>query len=288
MMLADGLVFSRLLLFASTWDLISNAAWHTIHAVHLRVLRKITGDFRTTERPVTDQHVLQKVGCNSVMGMIKVARMRYIARISREAPVILIALLQNIPNGIEPWLAEVFSDLRDLQRGISPTLDSLPDPGHSLKEWICLWIEHPMAWKSMLKRFKCRMVPGNTGPAGEGHANAFVCLLCEPARAFVSKSALCTHLYRKHNQRKTARLFVKDKHCPCCGKDFLCRARAMHHVQFQSGTCLNWCLTGHVMPIDEEEATTLDRIDATFRLQSRRRGLSYLARSTVDEIQCAV
>ena len=248
----------------------------------MRVSRMIDGSFRGPAGAERDDVVRRRLGALPVKEVLCIGRLQYASRVSRSAPQLLCLLLQE---PAVPWRRTLVEDLAALQAALPESLGTLPCPRVRPQAWEAIWKEHPGARKSLLQRFRDRLVgraaDHGLAPAGaQMAANTAVqlaCPQCPPtAQLWTSAKALASHMMARHGHRRWVRFFVADGRCPACGGDFHTRLRAMHHVQHSSKKCSAAVASGCVPPMPLGEVERLDALDSAARSAARRSGRSHL------------
>ena len=101
------------------------------------------------------------------------------------------------------------------------------------------------------------------------------CQCLECAKVFLRARARATHKSRVHGKRRPASTHAKDGKCSCCSCDFHSRVRLVHHLSYSSVKCVQFCVENNA-PMFREEQQPLDAADATFRVQCKTEGRSFL------------
>merc|ERR1712014_562909 len=83
-------------------------------------------------------------------------------------------------------------------------------------------------------------------------------------RAFRTKAALATHMYRSHGLKNQVRRLASTTHCLCCLVEFHSRERLVYHLA-QAIKCSAW-FNANMAPMTPEAAEALDKASANEQL----------------------
>ena len=213
---------------------------------------------------------------------------------ARNAPDSLRALLQVEAGQDGSWVQMLSRDIENMRSLLPKQLSSIGSLEEDAQAWNRVWCEHPRAWKGLVQKFASASLDfekqqgfesGETGAvekAGTPRAQ-YQCPEC--AKVFLSSRARATNESRVHGKRRPALAYARDGKCPCCSCDFHSRVRLVHHLSYSSVKCLQFCVE-NIAPMSPEEQQPLDAADATFRVQCKMEGRSFLAAQVpVETIQ---
>ncbi len=211
------------------------------------------------------------------------AKLRYAARLSRQASPELRALVQG-PGGLA-WRQELAAGILVMQRVLAPKLDSLPDPrtAGGLAAWEALWVAQPGAWPTYVRQLLRAAVEAparvaaadgairHSEPGGtDAEPDEWICMPC--ARFFGSQAAVNMHMTRVHGKRCALRAFVPTPECPVCHTYYHTRLRAIYHVK-HTAACREHIESGALPELSEEALAALDVADLAHRRECRRLGI---------------
>ena len=221
--------------------------------------------------------------CQSWKWCLLKSRLLLAARIARNAPDSLRALLQVEARQDGSWVQMLSRDIENMRSLLPKQLSSIGSLEEDAQAWNRIWCEHPLCTerpcaKAFFGVVSFREAAGfwETGPVDEpGTLRAeYQCPEC--AKMFLSSKARATHESRMHGKRRPALAYARDGKCPCCSCDFHSRVRLVHHLSYSSVKCLQFCVE-NIAPMSREEQQPLDAADAAFRVQCKMEGRSFLA-----------
>ena len=132
-------------------------AAHSVEAVHMRWVRKVTGyPLGGDSEGTSDDWVRFTYEIPSTWSMLSCRRLSYLSPLRKSSP-FLKALLQWAPQR-HPWVTQIICDLQELRRD-NPKLAGLPPPECDVDAWISFAIAHPHAWKAFLFKQKTSYMP---------------------------------------------------------------------------------------------------------------------------------
>ena len=231
----------------------------------MRVLRRIVDDPRYSEDvKMTDLEVRRALNVPSLDRVLQTARLRYFARLVRNQPNALLALLFACTSDPElPWLALARADTEHVRAlGLLPGFPPL----YSDKEkWLDL-LQSPARWSNVLDQLlfvesvldrQAHTVPG---AQAAGRGLNFQCTVCHAC--FPSERALASHCRAKHGHRLAIKSYIDGSGtCPCCGTRFRSRLRCIAHLSDRRRPrCADWVLANCV-PLDPSTLETLAERD---------------------------
>ena len=131
-------------------------------AALLAPARKIVGAQRqavTTGEHISNDAVRAEVELPTARALVDVARVRFAARLQKQADPSLRAFLQA--DGGRLWREELRSALGIMQAMLAPALDGLPPllSEAVLRDWLCFAERRPAYWRTLLQRWsglQCR------------------------------------------------------------------------------------------------------------------------------------
>jgi transcription elongation factor Elf1 len=206
------------------------------------------------------------------------ARLRYFARILRNQPPTLLALLGARPRGKPlPWVALVIDDLSRLRRLVA-TCAALPCPREHPDAWLSFTLESAARWAQAISVFHYDdSVCDHVALPGMVLLHEFSCPSC-PAR-FESSRAMLSHSRRKHGTRILQRAFAEaNATCQSCGTQFDTRVRLIRHLCDTRRTrCWDAILESPASfrTLSGDALMALDRADTVSRRDAQRAGHSH-------------
>ena len=267
-MLAAGTLVDTVLLHGGElWTPLSAGIAQRVEHVHMRWLRRATAEIRSGTSPnLTDEEVRSIYQAASTSSLLACRRLRYLSSFDKACP-FLRSLLQG-SEGRHPWVAQIKEDIALLQAA-SPKLAGMPHPQLDVDSWVVFAIEHPAAWRKLLKAWACPYAPLAVDQPKAA---------CPECGMTVRQQGLGAHQASKHNKIRVARFFCDASgKCPVCQGEFGTRLRCMHHVNYSTEGCLNELEAGLIEPLPEEIRIELDQQDAMVRKATTKAGVSYLA-----------
>ena len=250
-----------------------------INNVYMRGLRRI-GNMCRHGHTVSDFEVRQQLKMPSIDCLFSRARLRYLARIIKNEPFSLTALLASRPiKQIMPWTALVLKDMDSL-RDLVSFCARLPDPRLDPAPWVGL-IGKSKQWGQSIDLLhfyasSCDKVSFSAVPCA--HIDSFKCHLCESC--FPSARARDSHARSKHGVRCPQRRFAPGNGiCPVCNTSFQSRLRLLAHLCDSRRTrCWDSICSKHsdVSALDDSVVADLDKLDAALRLDAQRAGHSHV------------
>ena len=280
--LLDGILFHG----AATWPELSEGCSARLEGVRCRVLPKICQHFRGPDGDGwTDRQVRLECDVPRLEVVFAQSRLLLAARIARNAPDSLRALLQVEAGQDGSWVQMLSRDIENMRSLLPKQLSSIGSLEEDAQAWNRVWCEHPRAWKGLVRKFASASLDfekqqgfesretGAVDEAGTLRAE-YQCPEC--AKMFLSSKARATHESRMHGKRRPALAYARDGKCPCCSCDFHSRVRLVHHLSYSSVKCLQYCVE-NIAPMSREEQQPLDAADAAFRVKCKMEGRSFLA-----------
>ena len=245
--LLDGILFYR----AATRPELSEGCLARLDAVRCRVLRKICQQFRGPDGDGwTDRQVRLECDVPRLEVVLAQSRLFLAARIARNAPDSLRALLQVEVGQDGSWVQMLSRDMENMRSLLPGQLSSIGSLEEDAQAWNRVWCEHPRAWKGLVQKFVSASLDfkkqqdfesGETGAVEEAESpRAEQCPQC--LKVFLSSRARATHESRVHGKRRPALAYARDGKCPCCLCDFHSRVRLVHHLSYSSLKCLQYCV----------------------------------------------
>ena len=145
----------------------------------------------------------------SIDCIVRRRRLAYLARLARNPPKPLTALLQSRQDGKPlPWIATVINDLHILKESTGSTLEEMPDPETAPEAWLELMVKYPSEWEAIVKAYYTpyndveRIAKHNDPSPTANH----LCSLCN--KGFETEKALLQHKRRKHGVRNDIRAYI--------------------------------------------------------------------------------
>ena len=270
-----SLVLSRLL-FAVHTLLPTGRDLKAMNGCYMRGLRRIAGAPRfSSDCNITDRQMRAQVHQPSLDCIILRLRLAFAARVCRDRPEVLLALLHlrvGSNSDCLPWVRQLSGDINVVKE----TLHKADWPG--LLESPSFWYDrmrHAHEWHAMLGTvfFLDSICDSQVAAAPDGPVRPFACPDCK--RAFATARALETHAWIKHLKRNIIRECVPSDVCPCCHTDFQQRIRCLAHLSDRRRPrCRLWVLQ-HLPRLPPDEIARLDLIDRALRRDAQRQGRSH-------------
>lgn len=296
--LARSLVLSRLFFGCEIWPVLTVAQHQKCQQFLFKIARVILKqeNFAETDH-TTDDSIGAVLPVPSITTILRVARLRYAARLYRHAPDILLALLHQMEAlENESWIQRIQQDMEWLQQR-TPGLGRLLPPHLDFSAWIAQ-LKHARDWAAMVQRafqadtlrrftlaryqmwrlqFREGLVQAGGHfpipvPSTEPDVGSeWRCAEC--GQGFHSQKALSVHKYKKHSQHALARSYMDSSVCGHCLKDYHTIQRLRQHLQYPQGRCLG-ALQQVWWPVD------------ALNLQSFRPAIDSKAAHRIPAIQC--
>ncbi len=258
---AEAFVFSRLFFNCQLWHGIARSSILKLHNVYIRTVRSVHNFQRFgTCNNVSDADLLANVKLPSVDVRLRGARLLYLVRFFRFAPLTLRLLVASCAELAHTWPQFIVDDLEWLFKRDHRVAEIL-DPRVHLVSWFIFIQSHPSAWRRIVSS-NCRTSACNDPrvEASPGSELGLACDLC--SRTFSCRKSLCTHKFRAHNVRSEPRQYVQVPTCPICLKHFHHRWRLIHHLAFGSKKCFGAMINLHYSPLPTDLVHALDKSDA--------------------------
>ena len=271
-----SLVLSRLLVAVHTL-VPTGRDLKAMNGCYMRGLRRIAGVPRfSPENNTTDRQVRDLLQQPSLDCLIVRARLAFAARVCRDRPAELLALLHLRVGGEAgrlPWVAQLAKDVDVLKDALAisqwPSLFEGPQFWHDK-------MSQPHAWSNMIDSvfFTVSVCDRQKDASGSRAVHQFVCPDCDCA--FASSRALESHARVKHLKRNIIREFVPSAVCPCCQTDFVQRVRCLAHLSDRRRPrCRDWVLR-HCRRLSPATVVRLDQADRELRRAAQRSGRSHV------------
>ena len=151
---AKSLLWSVLFQGAGTWRPIGTCWIKKLEAARVYVFRAMSGNFRGAgEGVMTDAQVLRKADLLPVQLLLRIERIKFVARLFGKAPEELRRLAAD-ENGNDPDTRHglLRQDLEQMA-----LIMHMPPYSFQPEEWHKLWADFPVAWKLLVKRFAQRL-----------------------------------------------------------------------------------------------------------------------------------
>ena len=244
-----------------------------LNGTYMRGLRRIANELRyeRSDDGKTDLEVRILLDAPSVDCILLTARLRYAARIVREAPASLVAALHFRRRGKQlPWTNFISHDMTQVARQTSNAPQS--DPSLCPSEW-AKWIVSADALHAIRRTHFCESIVDATKPARNEQAENVANFGCDTCGAcFASSKALSMHGRTKHGLRSPWTSRVGSSVCPACGKDFHMRVRCLNHIgDTRRPRCAEWIMQ-HLSPLPQKQLDKLNIEDAAARKTAQRQG----------------
>eukprot|EP00434_Breviolum_minutum_P005930 symbB.v1.2.005229.t1/scaffold293.1/size237565/10 len=232
-MLARSLVLSRLFFGCEIWPVLTVAQHQKCQQFLFKIARVILKEenFAETEH-TTDDSIGAVLPVPSITTILRVARLRYAARLYRHAPDVLLTLLHQMEAlENESWIQRLQQDMEWLQQR-TPGLSRLLLPHLDFSAWIDQ-LKQARDWAAMvqrafqadtLRRFTLAryqvwrlqfreglMQAGGHFPTASSPAILEVDMkwkCAECGQGFHTQKALSVHKYKKHSQHALARSYM--------------------------------------------------------------------------------
>lgn len=258
--LARSLVLSRLLFACELWPPLTNRQISSLQAFFMKIGRIILNkqNFADAQHTVDDE-VVAVLQIPHISTVLRTARLRYLSRLMRFAPSILVVLLQRLEFADpDAWMTRVKHDVHWMQQRVQ-RLQHLPDP---LVDWDA-WKSHYMAGRDWALAAISAMNADTTyrhsqaryrlwrrdfqsemkqlGLTFQEEAPVFItkawkCEHCEAG--FLDNKSRSVHMYKVHHQHAEVRAYMDSTTCGACLKDFHTIQKLRQHLQHRPDKCL--------------------------------------------------
>jgi len=276
--MASALYCSRLFHNAAVWSFLRPQAASTVASAYGKVMRLVVRR-RGPDAPrhASDANVRAAVKWPDACMRVRAARLKFLPRLFRTAPPVLMAMLDELARGGVGWPAMIVDDLRWMRDNCRRHQD-LPDPADDAAAWRLGVCARPAAWKLAVSAAvtrhavrAARAAAANAAPVPEALPfYEFPCELCD--RAFQSRASLASHMYRCHGVKNEIRRFMRETHCLACLMQFHSRERLFHHLSVSQARCRGWYYA-RVQPLSPQEADVLDKECACIQRALVHKGL---------------
>jgi len=199
----------------------------------------------------------------------------YLARLSRDKPAALTALLASRHNGSMPkWTQLVIKDLESLRERVAV---NMPVPLDNFEPWTQL-MSLP-EWKHIVAQlFYTHSVidTDNTQALEIADSALFSCSICVPSVRFCTEKGLLSHMRSKHGHRNPFVKFLDCGSCPVCRTDFETRERCMGHLSDKRRPkCRSALLSGNFPIVPDDIIARLDDEARARSKKARKAGHSH-------------
>jgi len=279
-------VVGKMLPGSPSWPPLPDTLLARLESALMISLRMVSGHSRDDVERLTDDQVRRKLKVPSVRATLVGRRLLYAARLTKESPSLLLALLQEPTGPGREWRDMLVGDMVLMRKVLSPKLDEMPDPQTMPGEWEKWWAQWPVQWKTLVRltvrklaelgnaAFDATQDPLQEQPHHEEEQPQWHCDECESA--WPTKRALRSHQAAKHGHRRWVRWYVADGTCPVCRANHWTRLRAMTHLQYHAPRCADAIWYGGLPTLPEEEVERLDALDTAFIREAKRAGRGWL------------
>ena len=227
---------------------------------------------------MSDASVRVQLCAPSIDCIFRTRRLLYAARLARNGPTSLKALLDSkVKENTMPWMRLLHADLAALYEFLSHKFETLTHPSSHSQPWLDLMIHCPLGWKSLVKLFVHNHSCFDRDPtlsvipfAPQPH----LCTLCIPRHvAFPTAKALAQHMRIVHGE------FIDASGvCPVCGTNLHTRLRVIAHlsdprrnIKGRQALC-----SGLFPRLPLSTLSVLDVIDMKERRQARKAGRTHV------------
>jgi len=288
---ADSLVFSRLFYNTEVWQAEQPFAIRTINKVYMQTLRSIAGSRRFKSGCGSDLKIRIALNRPCIECVLAQRRLLYAARLAREQPPALQALLQiksPVCSGRITWVNLFVSDLKKLKSYHCRLLGNMPDPYDDPEAWAYLMKSFSYEWACIVKAFVYFESPTSPSKLHERRQTkleqAQVHLKCDlcgvSSRAFATQKGLDTHMRVKHKERNMLDKYIDSSGvCPVCRVNFHTRVHVLRHVsekrcraKVKYKTCREQLLERKFPVVDATALQSAHELDRNLRAQARKRG----------------
>ena len=211
-----------------------------------------------------DDEVVAVLQIPHISTVLRTARLRYLSRLMRFAPSILVVLLQRLEFADpDAWLTRVKHDVHWMQQRVQ-RLQHLPDP---LVDWDA-WKSHYMAgrdwalaaisamnadttyrhsqarYRLWRRDFQAEMKQLGLTFQEEAPVSLTKAWKCEQCGAgFLDNKSRSVHMYKVHHQHAEVRAYMDSTTCGACLKDFHTIQKLRQHLQHRPDRCLRMLQT---------------------------------------------
>ena len=274
--LASSLIDTRLLHNTATWPGIRDKDMSRLEVARARPHRAMLRlELRPNAPLVSSKDVLQ---CNRAMTTkrcITIARLRYLPRFKRSAPLLLLALVMATAEDTQSWLEAVLDDLAWLQNLVGDEYREVR-PFAGFEQWMNFAADSLPRWRAILKRAAALDVQladasiqfQNGNVAARLPNETHICAEC--GASFGSSASLDAHFARAHVS-SIARRYAEGDVCRGCLKRFTSRDHVIHHLAVSKRHCLE-LLKVRCQPLTADRAAELDKVECARRRAVRSVG----------------
>ena len=224
------LLHSRLFYNAAMWMRLNKGNFRKINGAYLKSIHMVAetkiGEYTD---PLVNQRALASTGQTPLDVHLRFLRLRFLPRLLRLAPDILLTILDVAPT----WKAMIIEDLAWMAAN-SSKLNSMPDPAQHLAEWLAMASQHPAQWIGLCKLVRAKFVPApcTALPPPEPAPELPKPLCCyECGYACTSWASLRMHARMSHGMRSPLLAAIHDTSCLSCLKQYHCTDRLLQHLQ---------------------------------------------------------
>jgi hypothetical protein len=236
---AEGCALSRLFTNAYAWDNLSQETLIKIQKSYNKAMRNALGEAYsepTNLVPISDGEFYNKYNLPNVNAVMKVSRLRLLARVIELAPPLLKHMLASTVEHRGGIAFSMMSDLQKLWRNVPHLNDEKPDPrsdggGPVWAELIASQSQKFRLWAGDHALEELLPIATVEQPAA---AALHPCPFC---KALFSFQALGTHMFRAHDVKNPIRQLVSGSICFGCLNQYNTRSKLLHHVSFRSKRC---------------------------------------------------
>jgi hypothetical protein len=236
---AEGCALSRLFTNVCVWDNLSQETLLKVETSYNKAMRNAYGEAYsepTNLVPISDKEFYIKYNLPNVKAVMKVSRLRLLARVLNLAPPLLKHMLSSTIEHDGGIAFSMMGDLQKLWRNVPHLNDEKPDPRSdgAGPVWAELIASQPLKFRQWATDHALEellpLVKAELPVAPIVHA----CPFCKECFSF---QALGTHMFRAHGVKNAVRQLVSGTVCCACLKQYNTRSKLLHHVSFRAKNC---------------------------------------------------
>ena len=269
--LAESLMHTHLLYNSATWSILKIHEMRKLQRAFLAPYRAIHDMVNLTdEQHYSDVHVYSAAGASSIGIVLRLNRLRYLARLLNAGPQILVHMILLQVKSKNSWITIIINDLFEAWSRAGNMFSSMPDPKIDISKWLCSIAEPPTHWNTSFKKaFACE----HFSPSVSNDLFGMICtseartvsptgfFVCDACECFFSDHvAYFSHQAKMHGYRNPLRYKVCTVNCLACNTVFHSIQRVFRYVAYKSSSCRQYYIS-NVPDLSEEECVAVAALD---------------------------